>query len=264
MFCTVDLNLMERTVKDHAWRVRRFLDSVGKHPLDVSINEIRGYLFKFKDRCPSTYSAQLKSLKVFFRDFMQMEYLVQSFRFPSIPFTLKDIPSKNEVQTFYHALKTPKAKTLYLFYATSGLRKREVLSLVFDNINLETRMIVPTKKLWSTKNTWITFINEEAKQVLMEEYLPSRTDSNPKVFPFAKASYQSLWRNAEKQTGIHITPQRLRDFFCCEMGRLGVPDRYVDAFCGRVPKSILARHYTDYNPERLKRIYDKANLKLFS
>ena len=125
-------------------------------------------------------------------------------------------------------------------------------------------MIAPTKKLWSTKNTWFTFFNEEAKQVLTEEYLPSRTDSNPKVFPFAKASYQRLWENAEKQTGIHITPQRLRDFFCCEMGRLGVPDRYVDAFCGRVPKSILARHYTDYNPERLKRIYNKAGLKVLS
>ncbi|MBT8172314.1 hypothetical protein KJN74_05540 [Candidatus Bathyarchaeota archaeon] len=46
------------------------------------------------------------------------------------------------------------------------------------------------------------------------------------------------------------------------MGNLGVPDRYVDAFCGRTPKSVLARHYTDYNPERLKKIYEKANLKI--
>jgi len=48
------------------------------------------------------------------------------------------------------------------------------------------------------------------------------------------------------------------------MGELGVPDRYIDAFCGRVPKSVLARHYTDYSPERLKRIYDKAGLKVLS
>ncbi|MEM3506079.1 MAG: hypothetical protein QW589_01440 [Candidatus Bathyarchaeia archaeon] len=37
---------------------------------------------------------------------------------------------------------------------------------------------------------------------------------------------------------------------------------YVDAFCGRVPRSILAKHYTDYSPERLKEIYDKAGLKV--
>ena len=61
-----------------------------------------------------------------------------------------------------------------------------------------------------------------------------------------------------------ITPKKLREWFCNEMGRVGVPDRYIDAFCGRVPKSVLARHYTDYNPERLKRIYDRANLKVLS
>ena len=48
------------------------------------------------------------------------------------------------------------------------------------------------------------------------------------------------------------------------MGRLGVADRYVDAFCGRVPKSVLARHYTDFGPERLKEIYDRANLSVLS
>jgi hypothetical protein len=42
------------------------------------------------------------------------------------------------------------------------------------------------------------------------------------------------------------------------MGSLGLPDRYVDAFCGWVPKSVLSIHYTDFSLEELKRIYDKA------
>ncbi|NJD77357.1 MAG: hypothetical protein FIB08_09725 [Candidatus Methanoperedens sp.] len=41
-------------------------------------------------------------------------------------------------------------------------------------------------------------------------------------------------------------------------------DRYVDAFCGRVPQSVLARHYSDFSPEVLKEIYDKANLRYFN
>jgi intergrase/recombinase len=48
------------------------------------------------------------------------------------------------------------------------------------------------------------------------------------------------------------------------MGRLGVPDRYVDAFCGRTPKSVLAKHYTQYGPEQLKEIYDQSNIKVLS
>ncbi len=71
-----------------------------------------------------------------------------------------------------------------------------------------------------------------------------------------------IFGEAVKKTGIYITPKILREWFCSEMGRLEVPDRYVDAFCGRVPRSVLARHYTDFSPERLKEIYDKAGLRV--
>ncbi|MEM3040343.1 MAG: hypothetical protein QXO54_06020 [Candidatus Methanomethylicaceae archaeon] len=46
------------------------------------------------------------------------------------------------------------------------------------------------------------------------------------------------------------------------MSNLGVPERYIDAFCGRVPRTVLAKHYTDYSPQRLKEIYDRAGLKV--
>jgi len=89
-----------------------------------------------------------------------------------------------------------------------------------------------------------------------------------KNIPVCLIGFQSLpkpfYKWFKERTGIHITPQVLREFFCQQMGELGIPDRYIDAFCGRVPKSILARHYTDYSPERLKRIYDKANLRILS
>jgi hypothetical protein len=55
----------------------------------------------------------------------------------------------------------------------------------------------------------------------------------------------------------------LREWFCDEMGRLGVPDRYVDAFYGRVP-TVPAKRYSDSAPEKLKDIYDKANPKIFN
>jgi intergrase/recombinase len=48
------------------------------------------------------------------------------------------------------------------------------------------------------------------------------------------------------------------------MLRLGVSETYVDAFCGRVPKSVLARHYTDFSPQKLEEIYEKADIKILS
>ncbi|MBS7610455.1 hypothetical protein KEJ36_05350 [Candidatus Bathyarchaeota archaeon] len=56
----------------------------------------------------------------------------------------------------------------------------------------------------------------------------------------------------------------LRCWFADKLGRLGVPERYVDALCGRTPKSVLAKHYTDYSPEKPKGIYDKAGLKVLA
>jgi len=46
------------------------------------------------------------------------------------------------------------------------------------------------------------------------------------------------------------------------MGELGVPDRFVNIFQGRAPRSVLAKHYTGKGLETLKRIYDKANLRV--
>ena len=41
-------------------------------------------------------------------------------------------------------------------------------------------------------------------------------------------------------------------------------DRYFDAFCDRTPKSVIARYYTDYSPEKLKEIYVGVNLEVLS
>ncbi len=109
----------------------------------------------------------------------------------------------------------------------------------------------------------MSFFNQEAKADL-EKYLESRKDQSQRLIAISTTKFKEIWKQASKTSGTKITPQVLREWFCSEMGRLGVPDRYVDAFCGRTPKSILARHYTDYSPRTLKEIYDKAGLRVLS
>jgi hypothetical protein len=43
-----------------------------------------------------------------------------------------------------------------------------------------------------------------------------------------------------------------------EMASLGVDSSYIDAFAGRVPESVLEKHYLDYSPRKLNQIYDDA------
>ena len=110
----------------------------------------------------------------------------------------------------------------------------------------------------------MSFYNEEAEKAL-EEYASMRKQSrSTRFFPMAREEEKKLWRLARDKTGLNVTPQRLREWFCCELGSLGVQDRYIDAFCGRVPKSVLARHYSDYSPQRLREIYERANLRVLA
>ena len=155
-----------------------------------------------------------------------------------------------------------KGRALFLMFATSGLRKSEILSLHKEDIDLGRRIIYVRKRNSRTKRVYVGFFNEEAAAVL-KAYLDSMTPRerrSKRLFPMAAAKASKLWTEARQRTGLNITPQVLRRWFASEMAKLGVPDRYVDAFQGRVPRSILARHYTDYSIERLKEVYDAANL----
>jgi integrase len=248
---------------DYIYALRKFFRWLGKKKIDsLTPEDLRKYLMLLKEGNHYTYANTLKALRRFFRDFLGLENLVKSFKFPQKRLELKKVPSKEEIRKFYEAIDDLEERAIFLLIASSGLRRNEALSLKLSDIDFEKRMIIP-KHESKTKRSFITFYNEEAESLLKEwlEIRPKRTD---KLFPMRTNKSHRIFMEARKKTGINITPQILREWFACEMGRLGVPDRYVDAFCGRVPRSILARHYTDFSPDKLKEIYDKANLKVLS
>jgi integrase len=243
--------------------MKRLLKTIGKPVEQITANDIRRYLYhRYHNLRPSSYGNDLKALKRFFRGFLQQPHVVESFRFPRTPFKPKTISSKKKLRGFFDELPTVKDKALFLLYATSGLRRMEILSLILDDVDLDKRMFIPKNHDGnSTKNSWVSFYNHEAQQEL-NQYLSARKQHNHKLFPMARRKLTKLWKDTGEQTKLNITPQRLREWFCVEMSELGVQDRYIDAFCDRTPKSVLARHYTYYSSERLKRIYDKINLKV--
>jgi len=262
-FCLIDLQLNKRTIMDYIYALRKFFKWLnGKRIESLTSDDLRKYLMLFRDGNPYTYSNILKALRRFFRDFMGMPQLVQTFKFPTRSPAIKMVPSREEIKRFYEAIDDLEEKALFLLIASSGLRRSEALNLKLEDIDFERRMILP-KHESKTKRSYITFYNNEAESVL-KQWLKFRPKNTERLFPMRTNRKHRVFFDARKKTGINITPQILREWFACEMGRLGVPDRYVDAFCGRVPRSVLARHYTDFSPEKLKEIYDKANLKVLS
>jgi integrase len=144
-----------------------------------------------------------------------------------------------------------------LFTATTGLRKGEILSVLKSQVNQETRSVIPTH-FTRKKRSGITFYNSEAAYWL-EKYLSERKDNSEKLFVISDRAWRRIWIKASKSAGVPITAKILRVWFSTEMGRLG-----VDVFQGRAPRTVLAKHYTGKGLKTLKRIYDKANLRVLN
>jgi len=262
-FLEVDLRQSKKTVYEKTYYVKKFLTSQTKPLSEVTREDLRSYLKNFlEDNC--TYKNSLASLKTFFRDYLQKSEVVASFKFPRQPFKPKSIVTREQLVAFYQALTDLKEQALFLLYATSGLRRNEILGLNVQDLDLDNCMIIPNCHTGNTKKSYLSFFNSEALEIL-KQYLEVRKANNghsEKLFPFARQTVKKLWSTARLKTGLDITPQRLREFFCMQMSELGVQDRFIDAMCGRTPKSILARNYTDYNPTKLKSIYEKAHLRI--
>ena len=261
-FQIVDLRRSKRTAYEKVWFIKKLLKTADKKPSEITREDLRAFLKTLESYSAANYKNALMALKVFFRDYMEMPELVASFRFPHQVFKPKQIVSKEQVKQFYEALETTKEKALFMLYATTGLRRAEILSLKAGDIDFEKRMITPNNHLGETKKSWCSFYNEEAEKAL-NEYLATKNHSrSDRLFPMQRNDAVQLWKTARDKTGLDVTPQKLRQWFCSEMLRLGVSETYVDAFCGRVPKSVLARHYTDFSPEKLEEAYDKANIEV--
>jgi integrase len=195
-----------------------------------------------------------------------MPHLVESFKFPKRTYLPKTVPSKEELRRFFEALDEDRDRAFFLLAATSGLRRSELLNLSLDDLDLENRTVIPrhAHENGSTKNSWVSCFNNEALSYL-QRYLDNRpTDNDKRLWIVGETAFRKAFNRANKKTGLHITPQVLRFWVANEMSRLGMSDRFIDALQGRTPRSILARHYSDFSVERLKEAYDKANLTVLT
>jgi len=262
-FCKVDLQLSKITTRGHLFHIRHFLKTVDK-PLDeLTVDDVRTYLKGFQAKSNGTYANVVKSLRRFLRDYLGRPELVKTFKFPQITFTPKQLPSKEDLKRFFGVLTNDRDRAVFQLFATSGLRRSELLSLRLDEADLESRTIIPKNahEMGTTKNTWVTCFNVEC-QTYLKRYLSNRQTDDKRLVSVTDTSLRRMFKKANRRTDLYITPQVLRAWFCNELGELGVQDRYVDALCGRIPKSILARHYSDFSPHKLKAIYDKADLRV--
>lgn len=251
------LNRGDTTLDQHRRYIGRLLRHAEEPPHAITEADIIGYLESEQPMSDSKKNNILSALRVFFREYLDRD-VADEFEMPTTGPSPTHVPTKDELQTFYAAIERPKYRTIFLMYATSGLRSAELVELTMEDINEDMRMLVPDKQS-EVKKTWASFYNEEA-EATFQAFKPHRDHGDERVFQASKPTVNKTFRDLSEESGVKITPQMLRRWFASEMSSLGVDATYIDAFCGRTPTSVLEEHYLDYSPRKLKQIYDNAGL----
>ncbi len=251
-FLRVQKNLSDLTVQSHLNNLNVFLRQVKKPVNKLAYEDIQDFMLWIKEnKSQKTYGNYLCTMKVFFRDFLKMPAMVNDFKFPSISVKPKRLPSKEELGIFFDALPDIKYRIIFLALASSGLRISELLTVEVDKGK---KILMPESHDGNNKKSWVSFYNSEVEELL------KKYDGNP--FEISRNTIAHLFKEISNKTGINISAQTLRSIFAREMNQRGVSDRHIDAFCGRLPQSVLARNYSDYSLEVLKEIYDKADIHI--
>jgi len=148
---------------------------------------------------------------------------------------------------------------VFLILLTSGLRVGEVLKLQESDIDFETNMIDASGiHKGDTKSAWISYITYQAADYL-QSYIETEIDSdNPKLFDISYNTVQEAFQKTSFQTGVFIKPHFLRTIFTEKCTQAGIEGKYIDAFCGRIPKKVLEANYTVYSPQSLNSQYEKV------
>jgi integrase len=238
-FLSVNMRLEQCTVKETLLNIKRFLENAD---YVVSTESVKRYLESYIPKKPKMYNSQITSLRRCIKEFLEMPEMIMTYKIAAVDewHFNENLLSKEQIQKGFEDLKSTRGKAIYLFTATTGLRKCEILNVLKSQVNKETRSVIP-KHFTRKKRSGITFYNEETA-LWLEKYLSERKDNSEKLFVISDRAWRRIWIKASKSAGVTITSKILRAWFSTEMGELGVPDRFVDVFQGRAPRSVLAKH----------------------
>lgn len=255
--CRVDWKYAESTAHERMRYARKLVEHLDGHPLTASKQDLRAFLQQYDDE------NNIKTVRAIYAKYFNTE-IADSFELPPSHPKPKKTPTKDELRETYRELESDELRVAFLILATSGIRRRELIELTPADFDQDDRLLYPsTRDGQRTKRQWLTFYSAGTETELKRVYDFPELSADEPLISYHSDTLTRRFREASERAGtMRITPQTLRVWFCNEMSRLGVPDRYIDAFCGRTPSSALAKHYSDYTPRKLQDIYENTGLSV--
>lgn len=162
----------------------------------------------------------------------------------------KDRPGEKETLTANSKVDNPHLKAVIMLGLDSGLRRGEILSLDWNNIDFEQGIITLLGTNTKTQRTRFVPLTARTRAELsaLENF-----GADGKVFPFN--DFKRSWATAVKVAnidGLHF--HDLRRTCGTRMELLGIPHAVVQKILGHAAKDITGRHYVAATLETVRMV----------
>ena len=251
IFAKNQLNLNEKTITNQLSTLSRFL-----HQSKGIINKesVKNYLET--NDSDSWKSNQLKALRKYIRDYLKLGKWIESFEFSKTRAKIKQLPTDSELLEFVKHLRGESLIAFLLLYC-SGLRIGEVMKLKVENLDFSINSIDASQLHdGKTKHSWVSFFTNQVAVYLKNHIQQKDLDPEDYLFSVDTRTVQNSFKLVSENLEIILTPHMLRSVFTEKCTLAKISDKYIDAFCGRTSPGIIAKHYTDYSPEKLRLHYN--------
>lgn len=293
-FLKVEKNASHHTLKSYSKDLDQFCHYLEQNKIgdgqkwnfkkidNLTIRSYLSFLYK-KNNSNCTVARKLAALRSFFK-FLCREGFIKKNIAKSIatPKQEKKIPSFLTIDEIFHLLKQPDVKNflglrdkaiLELFYAT-GMRIGELVSLQFEDINFDLRLIKIKGKgkkervvpINQSASTIIAKYIEERKKIEVKKNIVS-TRKSPLFINFRlkritdrgirNILVKYLFKGNISKT---ISPHSLRHTFATHLLDAGADLRVIQELLGHSSLSTTQK-YSHVSTGRLMEIYDKAHPK---
>ena len=215
-----------------AARFVSWLESQGiTDPSEVTARYVRAYLAELAPSlADSTLHGHARAIKTLLRFWHGEGYTPQAVKFDMPKIADKKLPvlDSEDLKRVLTACSTPRDKALVMFLADTGVRRAELLSLKWADLDMSTGAI---RILKGKGNKYrVVFCGAKTRRALLK-YRRS-TEQDERIFPLKTGGLRSALVRISRRAGIHVTPHALRRTFATLALRTGMSIAHVSSLLG--------------------------------
>ncbi len=275
-------NYSQNTLVSYAGDLKDFVEFLSTKRIsleNINLNTLKDYTFYLNEKKkynPFTIARKLSSLRTFFR-FLEEEKgidtgFVQLLESPKLPLRLPKVLSLEEVERILsapdisHPLGYRDRTMLEVLYAT-GVRVSELISLKFENVNLELGILRiwgkgGKERLVPLGDIALDFLKnyiEKIRPCFVKRQGESTIFLNKRGKPLTRQRFWQIIKHYARISGIDedkVSPHVIRHSFATHLLQGGADLRALQLMLGH---STLAttQIYTHLDYTKLKKVYEK-------